>query len=175
MQFEVGDVCALPFTPCSFEMYVCLETLEHVPDGRACIAQAYRVLEPGGMLILSTPNAVVTGTTRNEIAHPANPYHVREYRYSELLELLGPGFQVEDVGGQCLLPRSFGPWFLAAAARLAKEPRSASKVQSAGWFHHFTAAPRSIPSSQYGAWLQPLYWLLVARRVANGCSVQRSG
>lgn len=168
VQFEVGDVCALPFAPASFEMYVCLETLEHVRDGSTCIEQAYRVLAPGGILILSTPNADVTSTTRDGAAHPVNPYHIREYRYSELIELLGPGFRIEDVDGQCVLPRSFGPWLLALAARSAGAPRPATKSQSAGWLHNLTAVPRHIPPSRYDAWLQPLYWLLVARRLPDG-------
>lgn len=49
-----GEV--LPFADGSFELAVCTEVLEHVPDLRGMAAELERVTQSGGHLIVSTPN-----------------------------------------------------------------------------------------------------------------------
>lgn len=46
---------ALPFLPARFDTVFCTEVLEHLPDPRVALAEVYRVLRPGGCLILSVP------------------------------------------------------------------------------------------------------------------------
>lgn len=45
----------LPFLDNSFDKVICSEVLEHVPDYRAVIAEANRVLKTGGILAVSVP------------------------------------------------------------------------------------------------------------------------
>jgi SAM-dependent methyltransferase len=45
----------LPFRDGAFDLVVSLETIEHVLDPDALLAEAHRVLAPGGTLVLSTP------------------------------------------------------------------------------------------------------------------------
>ena len=45
----------LPFRDGSFDVVVSLETIEHLLDPDGLLAEAHRVLAPGGRLILSTP------------------------------------------------------------------------------------------------------------------------
>jgi ubiquinone/menaquinone biosynthesis C-methylase UbiE len=47
-----GDAQALPFADASFETAVCTLALNAIPDDRAAIAEMYRVLRPGGRLLL---------------------------------------------------------------------------------------------------------------------------
>lgn len=53
------DVCAdslhLPFRSCSFDTVVSNQTLEHVQHPEIFVAEARRVLRPGGILILTAP------------------------------------------------------------------------------------------------------------------------
>lgn len=52
-----GDLCRLPFADHTFDKVILAEVLEHLDDDRAGLAQAVRVTRPGGMLVISVPNA----------------------------------------------------------------------------------------------------------------------
>jgi ubiquinone/menaquinone biosynthesis C-methylase UbiE len=48
------DICHLPFQDASFELVLSFDVLVHIPSGdeRKCIAEFFRVMTPGGMLVL---------------------------------------------------------------------------------------------------------------------------
>jgi 2-polyprenyl-3-methyl-5-hydroxy-6-metoxy-1,4-benzoquinol methylase len=48
----------LPFTDKSFDCAVCVETIEHLRNRYAFLAECSRVLRPGGTLVLTTPNVL---------------------------------------------------------------------------------------------------------------------
>lgn len=50
-----ASVLALPFADASFDTVLSNEVLEHVPEPGEMMAEAARVLKPGGMLVLTTP------------------------------------------------------------------------------------------------------------------------
>ncbi len=52
-----GDVTALPLGDCCADVVSAGELLEHVVDLRGAVAEACRVLRPGGTLVLDTLNA----------------------------------------------------------------------------------------------------------------------
>lgn len=51
-----ADVQALPFGGESFDAVLLLAVLEHVPSHEAVLAEARRVLRPGGAVVVTTPN-----------------------------------------------------------------------------------------------------------------------
>lgn len=59
----VADAELLPFDAASFDSVVCTLGLNAIPDGRAAIAEMYRVLRPGGRVVLlghvASPHRVV--------------------------------------------------------------------------------------------------------------------
>jgi 2-polyprenyl-6-hydroxyphenyl methylase/3-demethylubiquinone-9 3-methyltransferase len=59
-----GSIGALPFAEGSFDSVYCIETLEHLPDTEAALAEMARVLRPGGTLLVIDKN--MTGL------HPRN-------------------------------------------------------------------------------------------------------
>jgi 2-polyprenyl-6-hydroxyphenyl methylase/3-demethylubiquinone-9 3-methyltransferase len=58
VRFDVGTATALPYADASMDVVLMPELLEHVPEWEPCIDEAVRVLRPGGVLYLSTTNAL---------------------------------------------------------------------------------------------------------------------
>jgi GT2 family glycosyltransferase/SAM-dependent methyltransferase len=56
VRFVCGDATNLPFADESFDGVTMFDLLEHVLDDRQAVREAFRVLRPGGFLLLSTPN-----------------------------------------------------------------------------------------------------------------------
>ncbi|MCE9613341.1 MAG: class I SAM-dependent methyltransferase [Lentisphaerae bacterium] len=79
----------LDFPDASFDVVTTSENLEHLPHPERNIAEIRRVLRPGGLLLLGTPN--------KEISSPwgrsRNPFHLREFTYEELDALLRVNFR----------------------------------------------------------------------------------
>jgi SAM-dependent methyltransferase len=49
-----GSVDAIPVEDASFDVVLCLQVLEHVPDPAAAVRELRRVVKPGGRVLLST-------------------------------------------------------------------------------------------------------------------------
>jgi SAM-dependent methyltransferase len=49
-----GDAHALPFRDAAFDVVLCTEVLEHLPEPQRAIHDIFRVLKPGGQLLLTT-------------------------------------------------------------------------------------------------------------------------
>jgi SAM-dependent methyltransferase len=57
--FVKGDAYRLPFPDGAFDVVICSEVLEHLPDYPRAVAEIRRVLKPGGRLCVSVPTAWV--------------------------------------------------------------------------------------------------------------------
>ena len=54
-ELSVADVRSLPYPDDTFDVVVAVEVLEHIPDPEAGLAEAMRVLKPGGYAITALP------------------------------------------------------------------------------------------------------------------------
>ena len=88
LSFVQASVTALPLPDASVDVVVSFETIEHLEPQRAMLAEFRRVLAPGGVLVISSPNRPVY----NEDAALRNEFHVRELDRDELKSLLDPLF-----------------------------------------------------------------------------------
>jgi SAM-dependent methyltransferase len=69
-RFMAGDITNLPFECESFSYYISLGVLEHFVEGpQKALAEAYRVLAPGGILMATTPNKFSLDVLRGALKH----------------------------------------------------------------------------------------------------------
>jgi len=90
-----ADMRALPFDTAAFSSVVAVHSIEHVPDPECAVAEAARVLEPGGVAAFVTPNRLTFGRPDEII----DPYHYVELDASELRHICGRRFREVEVLG----------------------------------------------------------------------------
>ncbi|BAU64714.1 Methyltransferase type 11 [Stanieria sp. NIES-3757] len=81
VQFQVANALEMPFADHSFDLVWSLESGEHMPDKTKFLQECYRVLQPGGKLILATwchreTNSLAGELTPEEIKHLQEIYRV---------------------------------------------------------------------------------------------------
>ncbi len=75
-----ANLVALPFDDESFDVVVSLQTIEHLWDQQAFVAECMRVLRVDGTLVVSTPNTLTFP--------PGNIYHPHELDAEQLHDLV---------------------------------------------------------------------------------------
>jgi SAM-dependent methyltransferase len=94
VSYVVADATSLPFGAGAFDTVCSFETIEHLPDRDAYLAEVVRVLRPGGTYVVSTPHA------RRTIEHPDNPFHHVELDHADFEALLRRYFGEVEIYGQ---------------------------------------------------------------------------
>jgi SAM-dependent methyltransferase len=150
----------------SFDMVYSGESIEHITRSEAeqVLAEARRVLKPGGVLALDTPNANLTRLQQDAFIDPDHKY---EYRHAEMAAMLrGNGFVIEraegiNYGGDSVARGVFDPtelatkrgvfddiedcYLLAYVCRKPHRPTVTSSLERAWWSVAGTqATPRRV-------------------------------
>jgi SAM-dependent methyltransferase len=99
-KFYLADAECLPFFNDFADVYISLETIEHIRNDKLFLAEAKRVLRPNGIFICSTPNRLFSNPGRRLADKPLNKLHIREYSPAEFLDLLKLNFKQVDLYGQ---------------------------------------------------------------------------
>lgn len=150
VSFEAASVTQLPLADASVDAVVSFETVEHLPaeDQRQMLAEFARVLTPGGVLVLSSPNRPEYSDARGY----TNPFHVHELDRSELAALLQPHFPAQQWFCQ---RRYLGSsiWSEIGGERFEAMSGSASRVE-----------PAKVPPA--------LYFVVVAARTVDSLPSQ---
>lgn len=117
VRYQQGDVYRIPFANASFDAVAAMDLLEHVSDPQRVIAEAYRVLRPGGLFFFNTFNKnplswliVIKGMEWFVKNTPAE-YHV----YSLFIEPSKLKMWMEDEGLDMVEVRGIRPVFLQNA------------------------------------------------------------
>ena len=104
----VSDICDIPMPDASFDVVLCTEVLEHVPDPVGAIREIGRLLIPGGVLLLTAPF--------NSLSH-FSPYHFHTGFSRHFYEYWLPrcGFSISEL-------KMNGNYFSYVAQELARVP-----------------------------------------------------
>jgi len=92
---RVADMRELPFGDGEFDSVLAVQSIEHVPDPERVVAEAQRVLKPGGVAVLVTPNRL-TFARPDEII---DPYHYVEFSADQLESLCSRFFARVELHG----------------------------------------------------------------------------
>jgi SAM-dependent methyltransferase len=86
----VADITGLPFPDHYFDMVICSEVLEHIPDQQTAVKEVSRVLRPGGDLIVSVPRYLPERIcwALSDSYHQTANGHIRIYKKKELVALI---------------------------------------------------------------------------------------
>ena len=96
LEYREGRCEAIPCDDASVDLLVSFETLEHIAEPERLLDEARRVLAPGGLALISTPNREVY----SDRSGYRNPYHVREFYRDEFAAMLQARFDGVAVFGQ---------------------------------------------------------------------------
>ncbi|MGH2655658.1 MAG: methyltransferase domain-containing protein [Actinomycetota bacterium] len=134
-----GDMNHLPFRDGAFDAVVCSEVIEHVPRDEVRLSEQIRVLAPGGMLILGTPDygrrlwRALEWTYGKVFPGGYAKEHINRYTYGGLRS------ELESLGLEVLDCRYVARSEMIFRARLPAEAASLSSDASARTRAHDTS------------------------------------
>jgi SAM-dependent methyltransferase len=153
----LGDMTRSDLPDAAFDVVVSIEVLEHVEEDARFVSEVSRVLKPGGIFLMTTPNG--------DYVANRNPDHKRHYKKNQLADLLKKYFdevtvEYAIVGGRY---RKLGlrPWSAQHPLQTAgsifgnfvnsfQSAGEAIKAQSSGTHHLIAVARKKEKSSSRG-------------------------
>jgi len=112
IDFAVGDAYDGPYSKGYFDIVVCNNLWEHVPDPLRLLSSIKGFLKPGGYAIVSTPSRYRVGNLmrilRGKPVAFMSEHHVTEYTVGQVVEQFAyGGFKIETILSR---PISMGSW-----------------------------------------------------------------
>lgn len=88
LRFIIGDIATYE-APVPYDIILCFETIEHIDDYDAALRNLWLLLKPGGTLLISSPNRILTSPhARSADDAPKNRFHAHEFVVEELQSIL---------------------------------------------------------------------------------------
>lgn len=116
----------------SFDTIVSFETLEHVEDPEALLKTFFRLLAPGGRVIVSVPN-----DWSDESGKDPNPYHLHVYNHDKLKSQLNAHFILEhafaQTATQCKAIDQNNVWVRRPRALIQTDLNTVSPTECEWW------------------------------------------
>ena len=89
--FSDGTFPPFPFEDNQFDTIVTFQVIEHIKPDEQFVKEIHRVLKPGGIALITTPNIKMTLSR--------NPWHIREYTAEQLTALCKKYFGSVEMKG----------------------------------------------------------------------------
>lgn len=96
LQFKQGNAAVIPLADASVDLVVSFETIEHHERHEEMMLEIKRVLRPGGVLLISSPDK----HEYTDVPGVQNEFHVRELYKNEFEALLDAHFAHHKIAGQ---------------------------------------------------------------------------
>ncbi len=93
LNFIIGDVRNIPCPDQSFDLVVSFETIEHIEEHQQMMQELKRVLKPGGLIIISTPDK----KNYSDETGYKNPFHAKELYEKNFYSLLSSLFKYVQI------------------------------------------------------------------------------
>ncbi len=112
ISYSIVNAEDIPFSDNTFDLVMCSQVLEHIPDDSKTLSEFHRALRKGGLLVLAVPNCV---TDMYPIFQPLEKRfdeagHIHEYCIEDVRNILTRnGFHIETKRYHCF----FTFWFIA--------------------------------------------------------------
>lgn len=115
LTFIKGSAVSIPLPDAAVDLVVSFETIEHLQEHESMLAEFRRVLAPGGLLLISSPDKY----EYSDLPGYQNPYHVRELYRDEFIDFIQSTFPKLQILGQRVVfgsaiiaedPTSFFTW-----------------------------------------------------------------
>jgi ubiquinone/menaquinone biosynthesis C-methylase UbiE len=95
--YQVGDVTYLPFSSGAFDLVTCQTVLIHLKDPKMGLSEMFRVLKPGGILLVAEPNNFANRAVASNLTKELSIEEVVDRMRFDLMvergkETLGLGF-----------------------------------------------------------------------------------
>ena len=148
----VSNIVSIPVSDESFDVILCSEVLEHIPDPVAAINEFSRILKPGGILLITAPFCSLTHFAPYHFASGLNRYWYEEHLPAmgiNIIQITPNGNWFEFIGQEMsrarLVSRTYSSaflgWLMLAAsiplrmmlAMLSKMDRGSSELLCYGY------------------------------------------
>lgn len=99
LAYQTGSCTAIPLADGAVDVIVSFETIEHHAEHEAMMRELKRVLRPGGLVVISSPDKL----EYSDKPSFKNPYHVKELYFNEFQSLIEAHFMNSQFYGQRVL------------------------------------------------------------------------
>jgi phosphoethanolamine N-methyltransferase len=114
IQFQLVDLGPLPFAENTFDVVFSKDSLIHTPDKAALYAEIWRVLRPGGLLLISD---WLTGDEESQVSAMKSFIEQRNHHYFFPVSLRTLGAMVEGLGFTEIELEDRHEWYQAEALK----------------------------------------------------------